>query len=103
MAAILPLFLFVFLFCAITWYGYVKYVRPTRMLDRLARAHEEDVAGFGEGRSATASSFGSALASLGKLIPLSPAANWLREDSAPTTPRLCSREPGSLQRRFCLP
>lgn len=73
MAFLLPLVLFVLIAGAVSYFGYVHYVRPGRMLDQLANTGAESIAkSFQARKQKREFSFSQVLEPLGNLLPISP-------------------------------
>jgi tight adherence protein C len=73
MAALISIFLFILITAAATLFGYSRYVLPGRILDRLEEAPEENSIVSGGPPPASRPSALKMLASIGGLMPLSPA------------------------------
>jgi tight adherence protein C len=73
MELLVPLVLFLFIAAAVSYFGYVHYVRPSRMLDQLASTGSEAIAStYQKRRQKRAFSFAQVLEPLGNLLPVSP-------------------------------
>ncbi len=73
MNVLLPLLLFVLIAGAVSYFGYVHYVRPSRMLDQLANTTADSIASSLRVRKQKREfSFSQLLEPLGNLLPVSP-------------------------------
>lgn len=73
MELLLPLVLFVVIAAAVSYFGYVHYVRPSRMLDQLANTGSDAIAATFQARKRKREfSFAQVLEPLGNLLPVSP-------------------------------
>src|SRR4051794_18512340 len=70
---LIAILLFLTLTVAITVFGYIHYVKPTRMLDQLASTTSDAIPGLGSERQGQGElSLTELLAPLGGLLPISP-------------------------------
>ena len=73
MEILIPLVLFLLIAGAVSYFGYVHYVRPSRMLDQLANTGSESIASSFQARKQKREfSFAQVLEPLGNLLPVSP-------------------------------
>jgi tight adherence protein C len=73
MYLLLPLVLFLLIAGAVSYFGYVHYVRPSRMLDQLASTNRDPIASSLRARKQKREfSFSQLLEPLGTLLPVSP-------------------------------
>jgi tight adherence protein C len=70
---LIPILLFVLITVAVTIFGYVHYVKPTRMLDQLASTTSDAIPGLAsERQDGSELSLAGLMAPLGNLLPISP-------------------------------
>ncbi len=73
MNVLLPLLLFVLIAGAVSYFGYVHYVRPSRMLDQLANTGTDSISSSLRARKRKRDfSFSQLLEPVGNLLPVSP-------------------------------